>query len=213
METIKKKETNRSVQTTLPRHTAIYVESFAYRCSEAHQKKRKLVSRVFRSLFLIDWMLLLLLLLKKSLMWPLNHWMRIYRCAHENGNIIYCSVDLEKWSDHVIKVSCIQQNGHQRRGYWGGRQRRGQEREHIQAEYMCECAGAQASVFFSRCVVQSTGTSQLCWCDAWHCCRQPRTFARAATTARSRMMINYIRMHFFFFFMPFFHFNFSWQLP
>lgn len=145
METIKK-GTSVPCKRRLPEHSYLRRE-FAYRCSEAHQKKRKLVSRVFRSLFLIDWMLLLL---KKSLMWPLNHWMWIYRCAHENGNIIYCSVDLEKWSDHVIKVSCIQQNGHQRRGYWEGARGAARNGNTFKLN-MCECAGARASEFF-RCV-------------------------------------------------------------
>lgn len=143
-------------------------------------------------------MLLVLPLLKKSLMWPLNHWMWIYRCAHENGNIIYCSVDLEKWGDHVIKVSCIQQIGHQRRGLRGGAVHPGTGTD---SSWICANELAPSHQFFPPVVsvVQSTGTNQLCCCDAWHCCRQPRTFALLLPAATSaRMMINYIRMHFFF---------------
>lgn len=81
-----------------------------------------------------------------------------------------------------------------------GERERADEAENVQMR-------SRTCINLSLSLVQSTGTNQLCCCDAWHCCRQPASFAlllpdclgchRCCWTA-ARMMINYYKMQFLF---------------
>lgn len=152
--------------------------------TRADQKNGKLLHRVCRGIlffffffqlfsFWVDRMLVLLLMLllttnKKIFNVATEHWMWIYRCdgAHENGNmyniIIYCRVDLEKWCDHVIKVSM-----HSTKWSPEGPERTAREWEPMKPKmyFKCVCiryVPAHAPIYIVGAFVQSTGTNQLC---------------------------------------------------